>query len=168
MNEVAASFGANLSRLRERSGVTQEELSFRASLHRTEIGLLERGDRLPRIDLGEAGRRPRSARSQPARRNRLGAGPGPARRLPRGGCDQRMRPTTKETSQNRNQEAKTRSKPTKNKAKTESQEKQEEAPQEAAKRRTQTATTNRRHTTHPFDSCLGRSLVIPNVRKASA
>jgi transcriptional regulator with XRE-family HTH domain len=50
MNEVAASFGANLSRLRERSGVTQEELSFRASLHRTEIGLLERGGRLPRID----------------------------------------------------------------------------------------------------------------------
>jgi transcriptional regulator with XRE-family HTH domain len=50
MNEVAASFGANLARLRERSGVTQEELSFRASLHRTEIGLLERGGHLPRID----------------------------------------------------------------------------------------------------------------------
>jgi transcriptional regulator with XRE-family HTH domain len=50
MNEVAASFGANLARLRECSGVTQEELSFRASLHRTEIGLLERGGRLPRID----------------------------------------------------------------------------------------------------------------------
>jgi transcriptional regulator with XRE-family HTH domain len=50
MNEVAVSFGANLARLRERSGVTQEELSFRASLHRTEIGLLERGGRLPRID----------------------------------------------------------------------------------------------------------------------
>ena len=50
MNEVAASFGANLARLREDSGVTQEELSFRASLHRTEIGLLERGGRLPRID----------------------------------------------------------------------------------------------------------------------
>jgi transcriptional regulator with XRE-family HTH domain len=50
MNEVAASFGANLARLREDSGVTQEELSFRASLHGTEIGLLERGGRLPRID----------------------------------------------------------------------------------------------------------------------
>ncbi|MFP5389295.1 MAG: helix-turn-helix domain-containing protein, partial [Thermoleophilia bacterium] len=45
-----ASFSANLARLRELSGVTQEELSFRASLHRTEIGLLERGGRLPRID----------------------------------------------------------------------------------------------------------------------
>lgn len=47
---VAALFGANLSRLREQSGVTQEELAFRASLHRTEIGLLERGGRIPRID----------------------------------------------------------------------------------------------------------------------
>lgn len=47
---VARQFGANLSRLRERSGVTQEELAFRASLHRTEIGLLERGGRIPRID----------------------------------------------------------------------------------------------------------------------
>jgi transcriptional regulator with XRE-family HTH domain len=28
----------------------QEELGFRASLHRTEIGELERGVRLPRID----------------------------------------------------------------------------------------------------------------------
>lgn len=47
---VAEQFGANLSRLREQSGVTQEELAFRASLHRTEIGLLERGGRIPRID----------------------------------------------------------------------------------------------------------------------
>ncbi len=47
---VAERFGANLSRLREQAEVTQEELAFRASLHRTEIGLLERGGRLPRID----------------------------------------------------------------------------------------------------------------------
>jgi transcriptional regulator with XRE-family HTH domain len=47
---VARQFGANLSRLREQSGVTQEELAFRASLHRTEIGLLERGGRIPKID----------------------------------------------------------------------------------------------------------------------
>jgi transcriptional regulator with XRE-family HTH domain len=50
MSVVAASFGANLARARERTGITQEELSFRASLHRTEIGLLERGGRIPRID----------------------------------------------------------------------------------------------------------------------
>ena len=48
--KVAERFGANLSRLRERADITQEELAFRASLHRTEIGLLERGGRLPRID----------------------------------------------------------------------------------------------------------------------
>jgi len=47
---VAKQFGANLSRLREQAGITQEEIAFRASLHRTEIGLLERGGRLPRID----------------------------------------------------------------------------------------------------------------------
>jgi transcriptional regulator with XRE-family HTH domain len=50
MNVVAVSFGANLAHARERTGITQEELSFRASLHRTEIGLLERGGRIPRID----------------------------------------------------------------------------------------------------------------------
>lgn len=47
---VGQRFGANLSRLREKSGITQEELSFRAGLHRTEIGLLERGGRVPKID----------------------------------------------------------------------------------------------------------------------
>jgi transcriptional regulator with XRE-family HTH domain len=47
---VAAQFGKNLTRLRHRADLSQEELSFRASLHRTEIGLLERGARIPRID----------------------------------------------------------------------------------------------------------------------
>lgn len=47
---VAERFGENLARIRERTGVTQEELAYRASLHRTEIGLLERGGRIPRID----------------------------------------------------------------------------------------------------------------------
>ncbi len=50
MNVVATSFGENLASARERTGITQEELSFRAGLHRTEIGLLERGGRIPRID----------------------------------------------------------------------------------------------------------------------
>lgn len=50
MTDVAAQFGDNLTRLRGRTGVTQEELAFSASLHRTEIGLLERGGRIPRID----------------------------------------------------------------------------------------------------------------------
>jgi transcriptional regulator with XRE-family HTH domain len=48
--DVAARFGENLVRFRKQAGLSQEELSFRASLHRTEIGMLERGIRLARID----------------------------------------------------------------------------------------------------------------------
>jgi transcriptional regulator with XRE-family HTH domain len=47
---IARRFGANLKRHRQRAGLSQEEIGYRASLHRTEIGLLERGERLPRID----------------------------------------------------------------------------------------------------------------------
>jgi transcriptional regulator with XRE-family HTH domain len=48
--DIATAFGKNLNRCRKRTGLSQEELAIRASLHRTEIGLLERGERLPRID----------------------------------------------------------------------------------------------------------------------
>jgi len=48
--EVARRFGENLRRLRKAADVSQEELGLRSSLHRTEIGLLERGARVPRID----------------------------------------------------------------------------------------------------------------------
>jgi transcriptional regulator with XRE-family HTH domain len=47
---VAERFGANLARARKRADISQEELGFRASLHRTEISQLERGLRLARID----------------------------------------------------------------------------------------------------------------------
>lgn len=47
---VAACFGRNLRACRRRVGISQEDLGQRASLHRTEIGLLERGERVPRID----------------------------------------------------------------------------------------------------------------------
>lgn len=43
-------FGENLMIYRKRAGLSQEELGFRASLHRTEISQLERGLRLARID----------------------------------------------------------------------------------------------------------------------
>jgi transcriptional regulator with XRE-family HTH domain len=49
-NEIAQRFGANFARARERAGISQEEVGFRASLHRTEVGQLERGVRLARID----------------------------------------------------------------------------------------------------------------------
>lgn len=48
--DVAAHFGQNLIRHRRRANLSQEELGVRASLHRTEIGRLERGTRLARID----------------------------------------------------------------------------------------------------------------------
>lgn len=48
--EVRRQFGENLRLLRRTAGISQEELGMRCSLHRTEIGLLERGARVPRID----------------------------------------------------------------------------------------------------------------------
>jgi len=48
--EMKIRFGRNLARCREGAGISQEELSFRASLHRTEVSLLERGERMPRVD----------------------------------------------------------------------------------------------------------------------
>jgi transcriptional regulator with XRE-family HTH domain len=47
---IAKQFGANLLLARKRAGLSQEEVGWLASLHRTEIGLLERGERTPRID----------------------------------------------------------------------------------------------------------------------
>jgi transcriptional regulator with XRE-family HTH domain len=46
---AAQTFGANLKRLREEAGFSQEELGSRASLHRTHIGYLENGTRIPRL-----------------------------------------------------------------------------------------------------------------------
>jgi len=48
--DLARRFGQNLRRERRRAGYSQEELGFLSSLHRTEIGVLERGVRLPRLD----------------------------------------------------------------------------------------------------------------------
>lgn len=48
--DVAQRFAENLSRLRSETDLSQEALGFLAALHRTEISLLERGTRVPRID----------------------------------------------------------------------------------------------------------------------
>jgi transcriptional regulator with XRE-family HTH domain len=48
--EVAVRFGRNLYRCRRRATMSQEELGALASLHRTEIGMLEHGTRLARVD----------------------------------------------------------------------------------------------------------------------
>ncbi len=47
---LAERFGENLRRIRKREDLSQEQLGKRASLHRTEIGLLEKGERVCRID----------------------------------------------------------------------------------------------------------------------
>lgn len=50
MSALAARFGKNLRRCRKQAGFSQETLAIRASLHRSEISLLERGERTPRVD----------------------------------------------------------------------------------------------------------------------
>lgn len=48
--DIAAQFGDNLIRCRKLADLSQDELSVRASVHRTEISQLERGLRIARID----------------------------------------------------------------------------------------------------------------------
>jgi transcriptional regulator with XRE-family HTH domain len=47
---AAERIGRNLWRARRRAGLSQEELGALCSLHRTEIGHLEQGRRIPRVD----------------------------------------------------------------------------------------------------------------------
>lgn len=47
---MAERIGRNLLSARRRAGFSQEELAAFAALHRTEIGLLENGRRVPRAD----------------------------------------------------------------------------------------------------------------------
>ena len=49
-NEVMERIGHNIRKVRRRGGFSQELLAQRAGLHRTEISLLERVGRVPRID----------------------------------------------------------------------------------------------------------------------
>jgi len=48
--EPRDAFAANLRRRRAEAGLTQEELAHRCGLHRTEISLLERAVRSPRLE----------------------------------------------------------------------------------------------------------------------
>jgi transcriptional regulator with XRE-family HTH domain len=47
---VSAQFGKTLARYRKAAGLSQEETAVRASLHRTAVGQLERGERVARVD----------------------------------------------------------------------------------------------------------------------
>ena len=44
-------FSANLRRARKAAGISQEELAERCEIHRTEVSLLERGGREPRLGM---------------------------------------------------------------------------------------------------------------------
>ena len=48
--DIATRFGKNLVRCRKQADLSQDELSVRASVHRTEISQLEHGLRIARID----------------------------------------------------------------------------------------------------------------------
>ena len=48
--DIYQRFGANLARQRHAAGLSQEELAFRADVHRTQVSLIEGGKRLPRLD----------------------------------------------------------------------------------------------------------------------
>lgn len=48
--DFASRFGLNLARAREAAGHTQELVADLAELHRTAVGQLERGERIPRAD----------------------------------------------------------------------------------------------------------------------
>ncbi|KKR80661.1 MAG: DNA-binding protein [Candidatus Daviesbacteria bacterium GW2011_GWA1_41_61] len=47
--QVLEKFGQKMQKVRQSSGVTQEELAARLGMHRTYIGLIERGERNPTI-----------------------------------------------------------------------------------------------------------------------
>jgi len=51
MVKLERSYGRNLRRIRKERGYSQEELAFRAEVHRTEISLLERGRRDPGVNM---------------------------------------------------------------------------------------------------------------------
>jgi transcriptional regulator with XRE-family HTH domain len=50
MDQARKQFAANLRRHRNRAGLSQEALADRCDLHRTEISLLERCKRSPRLE----------------------------------------------------------------------------------------------------------------------
>jgi transcriptional regulator with XRE-family HTH domain len=47
---IAEKIGQNLTRLRKPTGLSQEDAGLRAEMHRTAVGQIERGVRIPRAD----------------------------------------------------------------------------------------------------------------------
>jgi transcriptional regulator with XRE-family HTH domain len=49
-NTPRAKFAANVERLREQRGLTQEQLGWAAGLHQTAVARIESGERRPTLD----------------------------------------------------------------------------------------------------------------------
>jgi len=49
-SSLARRFAFNVRQLRVRADISQEELAFRADIHRTQVSLIEGGERLPRLE----------------------------------------------------------------------------------------------------------------------
>jgi len=49
MQDIKKLFGDRVRELRKSKGLSQEELAFRASVHRTYLGGIERGERNPSL-----------------------------------------------------------------------------------------------------------------------
>src|SRR6266404_1528187 len=50
MQEILVTLGNRIRRLRERNGISQEAFADNCGLHRTAVGLIERGKSIPRLD----------------------------------------------------------------------------------------------------------------------
>ena len=50
MKTIRNKFGENVRELRRSRGLSQEELAFRAGIHRNYLGGIERGERNPALD----------------------------------------------------------------------------------------------------------------------
>ena len=49
MKDIENRFGERVRELRQEQGLSQEELAFRAKIHRTYLGGIERGERNPAL-----------------------------------------------------------------------------------------------------------------------
>lgn len=47
---INTAFGKKVAELRNLQGISQEELAFRCSIHRTYIGAIERGEKSPTLN----------------------------------------------------------------------------------------------------------------------
>ena len=50
MEEILEALGQRMRDLREKKGISQEDFAEACGLHRTAVGLLERGKSIPRLD----------------------------------------------------------------------------------------------------------------------